>query len=253
MSKPSTPGMAVTRITAEEEGATSPMWGTAEVLLKTGHNHPNVVANEYIANRLAYLYGVPVPVGDVWINPEGQRYWVCGALRQRGHELPPPSPADLGNISDQMRARMIVFDTWILNTDRHDGNILCDRRGNAWLIDHDRTLFDDADTERGDRLHLARERRPGYSVLVEDAPPPQDVLRQAGDKLRFTVSELAIEGVVRQARAAGLINAQEGDDLQVFLQHRRDEVHRLLPDKAGIPSEPGYTSGMLDFEEGEQG
>lgn len=247
--------MRVTNLGASADGATGAVWGTADVLVKPSDLHPNVVANEYVANRLALVLGVPVPMGDVWTDELGVKYWVTAAIRQRGFELPPPTSADLAQVPEDMRSLMLIFDAWINNVDRHEENILCDRRGRAWLIDHDQALYGDIRSDRTRGL-LSTMDRPltGHIFATPGVRPGAGAIDAAIWRLR-TVEMRNVKAQLKRAQDARLINHQEVHGLWRFLSDRRGNIQTLLPRGIGVSNNNGARQTVANFDatKGEQG
>ncbi|WP_435113844.1 HipA family kinase [Nocardiopsis synnemataformans] len=230
------------------EGTTDSWWGRAEVLVKHNGDHPNVVVNEFVCNRLALLLGLPATLGDIWIDEDGVKHWVCAAVRSNGTELPPASPDELLRVDSELRANVVVFDIWVHNTDRSEENLLSDRKGGIWLIDHEQALFGDIQEDRARGISSTRERKNGFSVLLEDAPPPRDAISKAASKLRYTVDNRAVKAVSGDARRRGLVNAAEERAMVDFLLHRRDHMTRLLDGTGSMPR-LSPVPGTLDFSQ----
>ncbi|WP_146605009.1 HipA family kinase [Jiangella anatolica] len=231
-------------------GQTGASWGTASVLVKRNSaEHPNVVANEFIANRLAMLMAVPVPAGDVWTGPDGEDLWICGVIRRGNYYLPPPTPAQLHLIPGIMRARMIVFDTWILNSDRHDENVMCDSSGDAWLIDHDQALFARATEDRSGKLYAARRQKVHGSVIEREAMPSSEHLKQAIAGLQ-AVPRAAVVGQLEEARRRNLVTGLERDRLRRTLSYRADNIRSLVQVPKDDPREEAGRAPQDPAEEG---
>lgn len=204
------------------------------------------MVNEFVCNRLALLLGLPTTLGDIWIDGGRVKHWVCAAVRSDGHELPPAGPDELPRVNPELRANVVVFDTWINNTDRSEENFLSDRKGGIWLIDHEQALFGDIKENRARGLRSTRERKDGYSALLEEAPPPRDAISKAADKLQYTVDDRAVTAVSEDARKRGLLNSAEKEAVVDFLLHRREHIKRLL-DGAGTLTQMPPVPGTLDF------
>lgn len=226
------PGLRITGLAGVAlDGVTEARWGQAEVLVKTVAAHPNVVVNEYIANRLAIALGIPVPLGDIATDDAGVPVWAVAAIRDRGFDMPPPSAAILQQVPESMRAKMVCFDALIQNDDRSDENILVGSAGHAWLIDHDQSLFCD----RTDRTAFLSARRDqpwnDFGRLWRLAPPtPQAVIDAAAHLRGMSVD--VIHEATSQLRRRSLINAAEQESLVDFVTHRRDNIHRLVDPSA---------------------
>ncbi|QHO90172.1 hypothetical protein CWT12_00840 [Actinomyces sp. 432] len=141
-------------------GSNGSQWGRAQVLVKYNTaDNPNIVVNEYIANRIAIALGIPTPLGDLWFDPSaGEPAWVVAEIGEPGNHFPPPQEAALRSIPEKTRALMEAFDALIYNTDRHEENILADNDGHAWVVDHDGALFGDIKDDRATGLLSTKDR-----------------------------------------------------------------------------------------------
>lgn len=231
MSASRRPGLRVTLKGAPElTGTTGAVWGEAEVLVKKDcHESPNLVVNEFIANRLAQAIGVPVPAGDTWTDTGPTLHWVIGAVRDRGKNLPPSLASDVARIADATRGLIYCFDALIYNTDRHLDNILIDGKGNAWLIDHDQALFGSMRTNRAQGLDSTKVRRISDTarIWVGDAAPSSAAMESAIRHIQLLPRQ-AIEAPAREAQARGYINIAERDAVNNFLSHRQAKIKELV-------------------------
>ncbi len=99
------------------------------------------VANERICLRLGQALGLPIPAG-VGLTLEGRRYFCSMICAVTGHRLPPGDPKLA--VENDLRGctGAVVFDAWIGNSDRHEGNFHFDDEANQlYLIDQGRGLF----------------------------------------------------------------------------------------------------------------
>lgn len=257
MSRQTRPGLRVMlRGEPEELGATEAQWGQAEVLIKKDcAQSPNLVVNEFIANRLASALGLPVPAGDLWVDDDVQLHWVVATIRDRGHTLPPSSPNDIARVDGLLRARMYCFDALVLNIDRHADNFLVDGKGNAWLIDHDLTLFADCRRENRAAAIATFAGRP-YADWARfwtgGVLPSRDELRRAAQEFDM-VPAAVLAAPAAEAFARGIITAPERDALTQFLSDRRAKIKQLVAPGALASNPVAPISGDLlsELAEGE--
>ncbi|RPF22641.1 hypothetical protein EDD34_3310 [Myceligenerans xiligouense] len=229
------------------DGVTEARWGTADVLVKSNRAHANVVVNEYLANRMAGALGVPVPLGDLWFDGNKEPHWVVAVVRDRGIDLPPPSAAIMRKVPEAVRARMVCFDALIQNDDRTDENILVGQSGEAWLIDHDQSLF----TDNPDRARFLNARRDqgwrDFGRLWRLAPPRAEAVHVVADQM----ASLSIDAIVQYTghlRSSALLSKPEQEAAVDFIRHRRDNIHRLVDPVAvddGNDGRGGSVQGKL--------
>ncbi|MFC4856760.1 hypothetical protein [Actinophytocola glycyrrhizae] len=132
------PGFKVKQILGPLDGVsrTGPLLWTVQALLKEEVGPETYdLANEYICARLAAIIGLPSPPGDFATRYDStEKYWVTPLVMRES-----PPPADTEKIcaeEPKFTAGTLVFDTWILNDDRHEDNIIYSSTVGLWLIDH---------------------------------------------------------------------------------------------------------------------
>lgn len=233
------PGMRIVQLgVPSEDGATEARWAEAEVLVKDNSAHANVVVNEFLANRLAVAVGVPVPMGDLWIDDTGRPHWVIAAIKDRGFDLPPPSETEMALVPEATRGLMVAFDAWILNPDRHESNVLADGAGHAWLIDHDQALLGEMAAEaRVDGLRTLHERphRDTGGVWAGSARPERAAVTAGALRIRSAPSAV-LERAASEARRVGLLDAPAAAAVTAMLSARRENLSRLLDPSTMAPT-----------------
>lgn len=115
------------------------MEGVAKLNTSTA---PYTVANEFICGRLALLVGLPTPPGVITRTDEDEVAFVALRFGDKG-ELPPPViPAEVVHDNPLAAAGIVVFDCWVLNGDRHEGNLAYEQGSLPLLMfDHSHALF----------------------------------------------------------------------------------------------------------------
>lgn len=260
MGRATLPGINVTALIPNAErkflGTTDSQWGTAHVLVKVSSRpeHPNVVVNEFICNRLATALGLPTPAGEVWVDKDGVSHWVSIEIRKGGVGLPPPTDSMLRSLPAFDRALIVYFDALVNNIDRTSENVLATSRHRYWLVDHDMALFGDmAGEDLGVRLEGMADRRlpatPG--TLGAELLPPD-----CGDRSRAMwrvkdLNETAIEQAVQPLVWRRILNADDASAVQEYLKVRRDTIEGLVPTIRG-PIRWDLQQGMLDWGRGDE-
>jgi hypothetical protein len=84
---------------------------------------PYTVANEYICGRLATTIGLPAPPGTIARLNDGTWGFVMLRFGHRGDRLPPVDPDEVVRYKPSLAAGVVAFDSWVLNFDRHTGNL----------------------------------------------------------------------------------------------------------------------------------
>jgi hypothetical protein len=118
-------------------------------LFAVGKNTANcrfTVANEFICARLGSFLGLPVPPFAL-LQQKGRPDVWFGSIDYNltGQSLPPIDPADCVSEFPELSTGIILFDVWIANTDRHNGNLNMDTSTGKPIrlnvFDHSHALF----------------------------------------------------------------------------------------------------------------
>jgi hypothetical protein len=104
-------------------------------------SEPFCVASEYVCAELGSLIGLPVPPGAVVKGPPvSGPVWLT--LSFSDVRLPPVDPAEVVRLVPVLATELVVFDVFIANQDRHEGNLAffsADRR--LEVFDHGHALL----------------------------------------------------------------------------------------------------------------
>jgi hypothetical protein len=110
--------------------------GVAGVAKAAAPAIPYAVSNELICGYLARAILLPVPPGFL-INKGGVPYHVSLNFNLAGQELPPADAAAVVAAHPRLSWGIILFDSWVVNFDRHNGNIAFDQGSNkVQVFDH---------------------------------------------------------------------------------------------------------------------
>lgn len=127
----------------EDEGVNRAQFATLEGLVKFSNLESGyLVANEYIAARLAAAIGLPVPPAAL-VRQEGRLGFMSLYIGKRSEPPPPLVAKWFMKDHGLLAAEIVAFDTWIKNDDRHGRNIGYSRAGKVppFIYDHDRSLL----------------------------------------------------------------------------------------------------------------
>jgi hypothetical protein len=111
---------------------------------KRSNTNPYEVANELLCLRLGLAMGLPIPLGMI-LERDHEVYYASLHVAVAGEKLPPATEDDLDAIAanESLACGIVMFDSWILNEDRHVGNIsYIDETRSTYLIDHGRAFLD---------------------------------------------------------------------------------------------------------------
>jgi hypothetical protein len=124
------------------EGATGSMYmGVASVAKCDLDSQPYIVANEYIVASLARAIRLPIPPSSL-VSHDGKSWHVSQNFNLSGENLPPANPSAIVAAHPRLSWGIVLFDAWVVNTDRHNKNLSFDQTKDLLQIfDHSHALF----------------------------------------------------------------------------------------------------------------
>lgn len=198
-----------------------------------------VTVNEYVSATLGTLIGLPIPPFAMLEKQTGgkrESLWFSSlSYTKEGENLPAVIPSVAFSHLRDVCEGVIVFDLWIANTDRYDGNLSFDpsvspKRLN--VFDHSHALFGLDGTARLARLvdkftlTEAAESGSNRHCLMDEVT---DFLGFGRWVNRITaIPQFQITDACKNAETLGLIDAHEGKWLLDFLLRRRRILRNLL-------------------------
>jgi hypothetical protein len=215
---------------------------------------PRQLANELMAAALGLAAGIPIPRPIiVKVDPGIIAASKCPLPDGSGHLAFASSDVDIstvqqlyvGNadgiplIHEKLAAwpgigGMYGFDTWIANTDRHQGNLLFAGQNEVWLIDHGHSFTGPNWTSDAlviDQHHNNR--------LAQWLTPsiPQERREEAAGPAGELPSKVKTEDMFKLGETnyvAGLLTGGDYDALVQFLSARAAHVPRLASEALGL-------------------
>ena len=199
--------------------------------------YPYCVANEYLASRIAVRLGITVPPGTlVQAEKPGEVSWLTLTFAG-GDPLPPINAKTVASALPRTAAALVVFDTFILNTDRHRGNLAYrPSRKRLEVFDHSHALFGPKPGTVDQRLDSARGKMAvtgsvlggNRQCLIDYLGNPADILGCAETLERELHEDFLIE-VCREVRETGLgPTKSECDTMANFLLARRAGMKQIF-------------------------
>jgi hypothetical protein len=185
---------------------------------------PHAVANELICGKLGRALCLPIPPGFI-IEDAGTPWHVSLDFNLAGQQLPPADAALLAQTHPQLAAGIIVFDSWVVNADRHPGNLAFDQTSGAvHLFDHSHAFFATNDG------HLYLVNHSNQALANHNCLTPH-ITTVAGltfwlDRVN-QIPEFIIEEAVQSGVTVGL-PAGEEQFCSDYLKHRRTILRNLL-------------------------
>lgn len=189
---------------------------------------PYAVANEYIAARLGFAAGLPVPPGEIVSLGDGRVGYVCLMFKPEGKGLPPVIPPQLVQQDAHLCTGIILFDLWIRNgVDRHEGNIRYHPEFGGAIFDHDLALLGDRWLKAAEDLTnaCAQPSLDGHCLIREIGTVQH--AHEWATRLAAVPQALIRESVYKVYRM-NLINATERDTLIRFLVFRQSRLLTYL-------------------------
>jgi hypothetical protein len=226
------------------EGATQPIHVGISGVAKTAvEGDPFVVPNELLCNLLARAIMLPTPPGFV-VDRDGVPYYVSLNFNLSGHELPDADCGLLAERHPELAWGIILFDVWVVNSDRHERAInfdtLADR---VQVFDHDwafmagengRARLERATDSTGIHLHCLAGEIAGLGGF-----------REWFERIN-AVPEFYIREAVQAAAQVGLPEEDVEFCISFLLDRRTRLVELVRADSALFPRIPNSAWGALD-------
>lgn len=249
---PLIPGIKIVTYDSLASDTTNDYWWATGVLhvKPVTFEHPWLVANEFVTARLFTAIGIPIPAGEVGLDPQGRTAWVTTLVGIDGEPPGPEDPRAVLSREPDVITGMFVADVWVLNEDRHEHNVLSHSTIGAYAIDHDMALGGRVTGVPGALANM-KDRSLGYHMLA-DAGLRADRLHNWGKRVQ-AVPRTAIERITAEGRRRGLYNQDVSDAIAEFVLHRQADIHRLVTRSLVNPMETASGTGTqaLTEEEGE--
>jgi hypothetical protein len=187
-----------------------------------------VVANEFICGRIGLALGLPVPPGVIVDASNGEPAYVVLRFGKKSERPPPVIPADLVEDFPRVAAGIVVFDSLILNGDRHQENVAYSRAGlPVNVFDHSHALLGSSAGNGTARLTKQLD-----SPFIRGCLVPH--LRD-GSLLYGWVERVQalrddyISDVIGQATQGGALpDATDRATVLATLLHRRDRIRKVI-------------------------
>lgn len=219
---------------------------------------PKRLVNELVAAELARLLGFNVPESYIVLVPKAD-YPLLAKHAQGQHLVCFGSQAiaadHLGrevNLCDSRMAhwffttlkewqRIVVFDAWVANIDRHRANILFSSTFQFWLIDHDLAFLGDVPFAT---LNAAARTSNRFVELHEAAIALRlrhELVDIAAPQLMEQAAIVDIVGALSDCSAANFVTVSEHDALALYLSDRIAHLQQLAAGAVGV--------SVLDFRQ----
>ena len=196
---------------------------------------PFCVANEFLASRIGVRLGITVPPGTL-VQAQGTAEvgWVTLTF---GDDLPPVRPAEIVTDIPSPAAGLIVFDTFILNNDRHTRNLAYrPSQKRMEVFDHSHSLFGSGTGDLETRLQSCRDRLviDGTAIggrrhcLLDRVDDPNEILGWAEKLVREVHEEFITESCRDVALNSLGPTDEQCDRMAEFLISRREQLVEVI-------------------------
>lgn len=210
-----------------------------------------MTANEYVSATLGSLIGLPIPpfamLEKTTAGTRESLWFSSLSYLKKGENLPAVNPSMAYANLPEVCAGVIVFDLWIINTDRHDRNLSFDpntvpKRLN--VFDHGHALFGLFGAARltrlMDKFTLIEPVESGaFRHCLMDQLSDAGLLRNWINRINM-LPQFQIADACSNAATLGLINRDESRLLLEILLRRRRVLRELLT--ANLGQFPALTS-----------
>ena len=207
--------------------------GIAAVAKAASVDQPYAVVNELICNYLARSLLLPIPPGFI-IEHEGKPHYVSLNFNLSGEELPPANVDSIVSNHPDLSCGIVLFDIWIINDDRHNGNIAYDSSINkVQIFDHSHAFLRGKDIKS--RLESKRTKLGIEGHCLAPKLNSLGSMRSWIERIG-RISEFYIRGVVQSSSSIGL--QEEYVDLcsNYLLERRKNLIELTKSNKDGFPN-----------------
>ena len=195
------------------------------------------VANEFICARLGSFLGLPIPPFAL-LQQKGRADVWFGSIDYNltGQSLPPIDPADCVSEFPELSTGIILFDVWIANTDRHEGNLNMDKSTGKPtrlnVFDHSHALFRfDGEIRTNNLINefaITEKTETGANrhclLDVLDTPDHFEKWHKKIDQL----PDFLIEETCAATVESGILSSAESATAMKFLKHRKSKLRDLI-------------------------
>lgn len=207
----------------------------AAVAKRANDGMPYAVASELVCANLARVLRLPVPPSLI-VEHDGAPYHVSLDFNLAGQALPPADGGALVAAHPHLAAGIVCFDAWIINPDRHNGNLAFDKStGRVSLFDHSHAFLHGQDPKAWLMQQEPTLGIGGHCLAskLNDGRPTKEWVNRIKQ-----VPEYFVRDLLRDAVEVGL-TPDVADWAGEFLLARRDKLPALLAaSAAAFPNVP---------------
>lgn len=231
------PGAQVNR------GVTDAYYINVTGIAKGDKNGPNIVLNEYLCHHLALGLMLPVPVGFV-IDKQSESHFATLDFSLTGEDLPPADIKLLLTNQSYLASGIILFDIWILNSDRSAQNLAYDTINNkVQIFDHSHALFGFGDIKD----HIRKNTNNPYidrHCLAQEIDS-LDHFKYWSTRIN-ELPEYYIKEGIENGQVLGLPSAISEECTEFLINRRQSLLELILNNKHLFPKVPAAEWGKLN-------
>ncbi|MBL7261365.1 HipA family kinase [Paractinoplanes lichenicola] len=226
-------------------GVTASSWCTLAGVVKQDTSVPYTVANEYICGSLGQAVGLPVPPGTIAKLNDDSYAYVALKFGIKGDSLPPVDAAAMVLAKPTTAAGIAVFDCWILNSDRHNGNLaFSPASGTVSMFDHGHSLLGPNAGNGIAHLDGLRDQPYWYGCLPPELQYSTHLHRWA-ERISSVHDDLLAE-IPQRAADLRLCSPPEAAKISEVLTFRKKRLADYLDQsKASFPKVNDWGGGVL--------
>ena len=207
--------------------------------------NPYIIANELLSAEIGRYLRLPIPPCCIVSSPPNPDHFASMDFNVAGGSLPPIIPGSFCSSFKDQIGKIVIFDAYIANSDRHQGNLSADYTVPRFNIyDHSHVLFSGTTPYGVQRLQSARNSLVingslgGNKHCLLDLVDDEHQLVEAISKIN-SIPDWFLDDIIDEASQYGL-SAIEKAEVNSFLKHRRTELSSLVSTAKG--SFPGISN-----------
>ena len=198
--------------------------GIAGVAKRADEQSPFAVANEVLCGHLGRGIWLPIPPGFV-VEKDGIAHHVSLNFNLAGEQLPPANPTVIVRECPDLVWGIVLFDIWVVNTDRHRRNLAYDRTTKrVHLFDHSHAFL-----REPEGLPYLEKHKDALGIGDHCLAPvltSLDKMQEWNERIQ-AIPEFWIEEALKEAAQVGL-SREWIADCRVFLLERREKLVTLV-------------------------